>query len=117
MREIKFRAWDSDIDHMYYNPVNAKIVNINDIFSDSGNWSWMQSTGLKDKNGKVEVYEGDIVRFSDGGVYAVEFKNAQFQLADSTLSMPSSIAIHKSLEVIGNIYENPNLIPEYKTEL
>ncbi|MDT2640445.1 YopX family protein [Enterococcus dongliensis] len=75
----------------------------------------MQSTGLKDKNG-VEIFEGDIVkiigdvlgddmsviRFTEGGFY-LDYKNldTEFELLYS-IDLP--------IEIIGNIYENPELL-------
>jgi len=80
-----------------------------------------QFTGLKDKNGK-EVYEGDIVkeqrkRFKDK-YFAVKWNNDIgsyiFEPLDKSLiSYPCfNIGTVKGLEVIGNIYENPELLEE-----
>ena len=87
----------------------------------------MQFTGLLDKNGK-EIYEGDIVRldkecyFSERinfdypeRVGVVEYNSASFFMAKDTSSM-LSYCVHASSitsfwgEVIGNIYENPELL-------
>lgn len=75
----------------------------------------MQSTGLIDRNG-VEIFEGDIVkiigdvldddmsviRFTEGGFY-LDYKNldTEFELLYS-IDLP--------IEIIGNIYENPELL-------
>ena len=75
---------------------------------------FMQCTGLKDKNGKF-IYQEDIVRdTSTQTVYKVSHKKCAFYLENEEyigyfheLSQCFSIS---RLEVIGNIYENPNLL-------
>lgn len=71
----------------------------------------LQCTGLKDKNGKL-IYEGDIVYNSIvHSNYIVVFLNGKFML-QSTISN-SYLETDKNFdEVIGNIYENPELIKE-----
>jgi len=76
----------------------------------------MQYTGLRDKNGR-EVYEGDIVRFKDWwdeemvGEVRYSEKDMAFTIVnDFWDGFPIMYA--DDLEVIGNIYENPELLKE-----
>ena len=72
----------------------------------------MQSTGLKDKNGK-EIFEGDICKVDHQDkryvpvkvVIEWDAKEAQFSIGCGTHS-----EVHWSHEVIGNIYSNPELL-------
>ena len=74
----------------------------------------MQSTGLKDKNGK-EIFEGDILKsnkyitsvFYERGAYHVKFRKTP----NTTVIMNVISFIEKyKTKIIGNIYENPELL-------
>ena len=65
----------------------------------------MQFTGLLDKNGK-EIYEGDIYLPRDGVKRIIEFKDGCFAEKNSF----PTFRIELGGEVIGNIYENPELL-------
>lgn len=74
----------------------------------------MQSTGLKDKNGK-EIFEGDILKsnkyitsvFYKRGAYCVKFRQAPNTTV--TMNVISFIEKYKT-RIVGNIYENPELL-------
>ena len=116
----KFRAWNTksgrfakdgelflSIDSENYNLYS---VDFDNFRLENDNYILMQSTGLKDKNG-VEVYEGDILKTWIGGYeqaspYVVEdMRKLYFELERDD----SYYRIQKT-EVIGNIYENPELL-------
>lgn len=75
-----------------------------------------QFTGLKDKNGK-EIYEGDILKSSPYSIGAVLFRNGVFLSEENRDGEPFYYpAFHFSIsEIIGNIYENPELLKNEAT--
>ena len=115
MREIKFRAWDKKEKEMVYD-INllSSSKSVSAWISDNGVGGYfnpkaekyvvMQYTGLKDKNGK-EVCEGDIIKIGKSRI-AVEFEKGCFQIARVCFYGRRS----DEYEVIGNIYENPELL-------
>ena len=108
-REIKFRIWDK-INRMWLRCFNVNLFDIGDL----PNVELMQYTGLKDKNGK-EIYEGDIVILNDTeeeNRCVVKYKYGSYILVDGDLRENLSNVEDRFLEVIGNIYENKNLLEE-----
>lgn len=82
------------------------------LFQNDGDHKLMQYTGLKDKNG-VEIYEGDIVRmtrFDDSKTAEIVWKSGALTVDYSTLILEDLTGIGYTFEVIGNIYENPELL-------
>jgi YopX protein len=86
------------------------------IGKEDSDWEFVQFTGLHDNNGK-EIYEGDVVEWeaTDGGEHfmrrgAVVFKGGAFTIEGSRLSSRHD-------EIIGNIYENPQLLNSDAREL
>jgi uncharacterized phage protein (TIGR01671 family) len=79
---------------------------------------FMQYTGLKDKNG-VEIYEGDIICMADGPVYTVWWNAGGFGIKnvnDDAVQVGSLVKGFRISEVIGNIYENPELLNQPNQE-
>jgi uncharacterized phage protein (TIGR01671 family) len=110
MREIKFRAWDKEEKEF---EIKTLLENgyCYDITFDK-QMDIQQFTGLKDKNGK-EIYEGDIVGWGKYN-YCVYWDNENGEWATKDLANDKKGSLKKALEynweVIGNIYENPELL-------
>lgn len=132
MREIKFRAWVSDKAGYNKQGMYCGVENAYDTLGQMGDgkggfkdYSWqsfeevisdakkgdlvlMQFTGLLDKNGK-EIYEGDVVMktVKDNGHAPIKMPVRWNQiLAGFDINGKSG----HEYEIIGNIYENPELL-------
>lgn len=132
MRDIKFRVWDKETKHMhicgedvhdeisfenetnkayYYNLQNG----CGSLREDSA-YILMQYTGLKDKNRK-EIYEGDIVKSyyyipnedgTEGERYIIK------TIKYDEVRCKYNIDMFENLEIIGNMWDNPELLKEGK---
>lgn len=130
MRLPKFRAWTEEGEVMYYDVYPFKddtlLLSYDEIAFDevpASDFILMQSTSLFDKNG-MEIYEGDIVKFSDcdDDVYitpVVWDKNYACFGVSFSGGYPISFDYLeefytelKDIEVVGNIWENPELLEE-----
>ena len=117
MIEIKFRAW---VDEKMQKTLTIREIGLLG-YKISDNAILMQYTGLKDKNG-VEIYEGDIIKiekcFTNGvdklsdHIGEIKYLNCRFMATDEYLNSLCPYTYKNQIEVIGNIYENPELLRE-----
>jgi len=118
VREIKFRAWDKKAGFMHevykidFEEKCLMTETFGMLFDEA---ELMQYTGLKDKNGK-EIYEGDIIKNyskSFGAEFVTkEVKFTEFLLNYGYEHYEMGEISEDTYEVIGNIYENPELIKD-----
>ena len=110
-REIKFRAWEKNLKEM----ILVEEIDFNSLMiNQSTAWRFidevelMQYTGLKDKNG-IEIYEDDLVAEEHGRIYRVVFKGDCWRCEPISRGSKNRW-LSNYLEIIGNIYENPELL-------
>lgn len=122
MREIKFRAWNNVLNKMYsWNEFLDTNMKQTFIAPESTAMILMQYTGLKDKNGK-EIYEGDIIQdefyerkaevvFLEGAFW-LDYKEdfGVYNTKHKRYQLLANYDYEQVLEVIGNIYDNPELL-------
>ncbi|MDK2932375.1 MAG: hypothetical protein PWP27_185 [Clostridiales bacterium] len=137
--KIKFRVWDKKNNRMITPKKFTTIKPVIDFNGNLGvmdtykNWHWhgivpedeyelMLFTGLLDKNDR-EIYEGDILKDTDNEIYYVDFIRGCFYLKTNYKSFPhlgwtewlpmceiDRLVNPTEFEIIGNIYENPELL-------
>ena len=131
----KFRAWDKETKTM----LDVSLIDFKKSVLVGEHWEFgetnfinfddvnlMQSTGLYDKNGK-EIFEGDIVQFEDYYIESdlpyinmgiVEWSQGQFTITNRASVEMEDLFDEEFLDstIIGNIYENPELLQEQNKE-
>lgn len=126
MREVKYRLWCKerqemiDIRKMYFEDGKLTAISCVDhdsnfeYFTEDNDHVLMQYTGLKDKNGR-EIYEGDILHIKTkkgyehiGNIGVIRMSHTAYVVGTSTGEY--LVVYCDELEVIGNIYENPEIL-------
>ena len=137
MREIKFRVlidnkiyyqdkYEAYGDNLSSIDICKKTITITSFYNYENVYRFeyeevklMQYTGVKDKNGK-EIYEGDILFFRDENMkYVVVWQDAAFIIQSIEIRTYSEKMywiddVEICCEIVGNIYENKNLLEENK---
>ena len=121
MKEIKFRAWDKTLNKIHCWSVIENHFTFEELLDDNF-FEAMQYTGLKDKN-DIEIYEGDIILVNvfmskhvtglvafDRGSFCVTGNFEGWGYDCNTTNFWEMSTNGNEYKVIGNIYENPELV-------
>ena len=132
MREIKFRAWDKEYEKMFTNEIllkatggmveiaNEELKKMDSTLCKGGlfiptkdkNMTIMQYIGLEDKHGE-EIYERDVVYIipeDEYGIVGWDNETARYVVIFAGIVTDFDAWDGADLEVIGNIYENPDIM-------
>jgi len=113
MKSIKFRVWNPELEIMYKIKKENYLgsVGIIDNLVGCEESEWMQYTGLKDSN-DIEIYEGDIIWDAHAEIHGkVVFDEGAFCVEwDTHIEHLFEVVTDGYAEVVGSIYENPELM-------
>lgn len=119
--EYKFRVWDYDEKKMYYQ--DDLIITFDKVGEDvyvykNGtveplyNYKIMQYAGRKDRN-EVEIYQDDIAWILNDTPQIIELDKGVTEMIDGCWQINGySLYSHYKTLVVGNVYENPELLEE-----
>lgn len=110
-RDIKFRAWyEPEHSMLDWGFLQTELNHYDKPFEDTPDYKVMQYTGLTDKNG-TDIYEGDIIN-PNHEIKTRHYRYKEVKWAESRYRIGFNIGEtnNNECEVIGNIYENPDLL-------
>ena len=118
-REIKFRAIDKKTKKVVFEGTLSEVRNAAGRFNFT-TWEWLEYTGLKDKN-KKEIYEGDILRciskdnFEHKSTISLGWsEDDEYGWCWKSGAIIRNVdLIDERYEVIGNLFENPELLKSH----
>ncbi|HFI0332279.1 TPA: YopX family protein [Streptococcus suis] len=118
---LKFRAWDTFdedmVNDIFFSWQDCGYESLNECLADE-RWSFMQSTGLFDVNGK-EIFESDIVEWEHKdtgqlvrGIIKYDTELGFWGMTDVRFNDLTAIGYlaNQKVTVLGNIYKNPELV-------